>query len=236
MDAMYQSLGGDGYISPGRRSYHPSTDLRDNQHKHRLARCSLATLTFLLVVVSLLAAFFFAPRPLSTSPSGSGSSASYFTVDGQQQLSFAFNHTISITNDNYYPLPVQSALLTFTLPPLPPTPHTSPPPADAPAPPLPPLCSAPHILGTYEAASTSVSALQTTDWLVSGVVVGGGGASEAVLCMREWCVRSGAYELWMDALVRVSYVQLQAALVTDTVTVSVQCPTSWQAEATQTFR
>ena len=211
MDVMYQSLGGDGYISPGRRSYHPSTDLRDNQHQHRLARCSLATLTFLTVVVSVLAAFFFFPRPLYSSPSGSGSSASYFTLSDQQQLSFTFNHTVSITNNNYYPLPVHSALLTFTLPPLPPNP------------PLPSLCSTPRVLGTYEAGSTSVSALQTSDWQVSGVVSSSGGG-EAALCMREWCVRSGGYDVWMDALVRVSYVQLQAALVADTVVVSVQCP------------
>ena len=227
MDIMYQSLGGDGYISPGRRSYHPSTDLRDNQHKHRLARCSLATLTFLLVVVSALSAFFFFPRPLSSSPSGSGSSASFYVLDDQQQLSFSFNHTVSITNNNYYPIPIQSALLTFTLPPLLPVPT----PARIQAP-LPSLCFTPRILGTYEAGSTSVSALQTSNWLVSGAV-SGGGTGDAPLCLREWCARSGGYELWMDALVRVSYVQLQAALVTDTVTVSVPCPDSWQTETTK---
>ena len=233
MDAMYQSLGGDGYISPGRRSYHPSTDLRDNQHKHRIARLSLATLTSVLVLATALSAFFFFPRPLSSQPSGSGSSASFFTFSvDQQRLSFVFNHTISITNTNYYPLSLQSALLTFTLPPLTPT-TTRTSANDSSQQSLPPvLCVGPHIVGTFEAGTASVSALQTSEWLVNGSVVGEAG--QAVPCVREWCEQSGAYELWMDALLRVSYVQVQAALVTDTVTVSVDCPQkAWQAEATE---
>ena len=226
MDAMYHSLGGDGYISPGRRSYHPSTDLRDNKHQHRLARCSLAALTFLLLAAALLTAALFAPRPLSSEPSGSGSSASYYQPVGQQQLSFAFNHSVSLSNGNYYPLSVQSALLTFTLPPLPPIA------AERYSPPLPQFCSTPHILGTHHAPSSTVAALQTSNWRASGLVVATGSGT-AELCLREWCTRRGAYELWMDALLRVSYLQMQAALVTDTVTVSVQCPSSRPPQATE---
>ena len=227
MDLMYQSLGGDGYISPGRRSYHPSTDLRDNQHKHRIAQYSLATLTTLILLSSAVAAFLFFPRPATTSPSGSGSAAAFFTLDTAGHITFTFNHTITITNNNYYPLPVPSALVTFTLQPLPTTAapnhsHPLPPPA---------LCTAPLVLGSYSgAASSSVSPLQTSEWVASGVVVGEAGVAE---CLREWCWRRGAYELWMDALVRVSYMQVSAALVADTVTVCVECPHNWWSDDTK---
>jgi len=70
-----------------------------------------------------------------------------------------------------------------------------------------------------------VSALQTSDWLVSGTVVGGA-VGEVGGCVRQWCERSGGYEVWMDALVRVSYLGLQATLATETVAVSVPCPDS----------
>ena len=238
-EGRYQSLGGDGYISPGRRSYQPSTDLidRPTSLRQRSQRALFLLLSLLVLVASAVAAFLFFPRPVSSTRSAVPPSIDCFSVDPAQRnvTTWQYTHTVTVTNPNYAPLTVQSALVFFTLVPSTNSSHHRAAAGRLPPPPLPSPCPA-HALplgsSVVSPASSTVSAVSSTDVSLSDRFAHtGDDRDELRLCLQRTCAESDAYELDVDGLLRVRWLQVEADVVMETVRVRVQCADSDEGDA-----
>ena len=219
----YQSLGGDGYSSPGRRSYQPSTDLLDRPAslRHRWQRALLLLLSLLLVAVGVALAFLAFPRPLSCIRSATLPSIGCFTVDPVQRnlTSWAFTHTVTLINPNYLaPISVQSALVFFTLLPAANSSHThsTPLPSPCPSTTVYPLGSA-----VVSPSPSRVSSLSTVDVSLSDRFNHTGDRVRS--CLQRTCSGAAAYDLDVNGLLRVKWMQVESDLAMETVRVRVTC-------------
>ena len=227
MADRYQSLGGDGYISPGRRSHQPSTDLIERPHslRHRGQRALFLLLSLLVLVTAAVCGFLFFPRPLTCLRSATPPSIECFSTE-RNLTSWHFTHTVTLINPNYAPVTLSSALVFFTLVPPPHVNLSHPSPYRFPSA-LPPFCQRTVALGSVVTSppSSFVSALSTVEVTLTGrfVHTSDGWWDEVRYCLVETCLTSPSYELDIDGLLRLSWLQVEGDLVLDTVRVRVKC-------------
>lgn len=113
-NVSYESFGGEGYISPGRRNHHPSTDYTGGPRTIKPSKQLLYVAISLLVtgVVGLLI-FFLVPRSITLSPLSCRQSGPYLCSQNKS-LRLEYQEVFLINNPNYAPLTITDMQISAT--------------------------------------------------------------------------------------------------------------------------
>ena len=202
----------------------------------RTTKSLLIVLTVLIVVSSVLATFFFLPRPVSASPASSPAPSVDRFIAVNRTLTWQFTYYLTLDNPNYAALSLPTVLLFFSLPPpagfntTAERPHRA---VSQPRPPPVPECEQVIPLGSVSSSpSVSISGRSSADVEVSDRFVGEAPA-EAMACMSWACAVYGRYQLMIDAVARVQYLQVEGDVVAQTATAHVVCPAKSEEEEEQ---